>query len=75
MIQCIREIITNFSEEIIGTASTPAINSIFHIRDEKDEKRLSEYQAIACHHTMVQLFFVSARARRDMQMPVAFLST
>ena len=38
-IQCIREIITNFLEEIMETASRTVINSIFHMKDEKDEKR------------------------------------
>ena len=33
-----------------------------------------EEQAIAFHHTIAQLLFASARARRDIQMAVAFLT-
>ena len=36
---------------------------------------LSEEQAIAFHHTIAQLLFASARARRDIQTAVAFLTT
>ena len=50
---------------------------LFHIRDDDDpaKRYLSEERAVAFHHATAQLLFLSARARRDIQTAVAFLTT
>jgi hypothetical protein len=45
------------------------------VRDEALAKPLLEEQPRAFHHTMAQLLFLSARARRDIQPATAFLTT
>ena len=45
------------------------------IRDNEDARKLNEEQALAFHHTVAQLLFMAMRARRDIQMAVAFLTT
>jgi len=45
------------------------------IKDFPEAKVLPEEQVMAFHHTMAQLLFLSARARRDIQPATAFLTT
>eukprot|EP00804_Cyclotella_cryptica_P023698 CCRYP_019315-RA/>CCRYP_019315-RA protein AED:0.52 eAED:0.52 QI:0/0/0/1/1/1/2/0/438 len=63
------EIIDSFPEVITGSASTPAADHLFKVRDGEDERKLPEEQAIA------QLLFLSGRARWDIHTAVAFLTT
>ena len=74
-IKYLGKIIEGFPEEIKGTVATPAAEHLFQIRDESEAKLLPEEQAVAFHHTVAQLLFLSARARRDIQTAVAFLTT
>jgi hypothetical protein len=69
------EIIDSFPEMITGSASTPAADHLFKVRDGEDERKLPEEQASAFHRTVAQLLFLSGRARRDIQTAVAFLTT
>ncbi len=48
---------------------------LFDIRDKKDRKLLDKERAMVFHHTTAQLLFMATRARRDIQMTVAFLTT
>jgi hypothetical protein len=41
---------------------------------QKEARELSKEQALAFHHTVVQLLFMATRARRDIQTAVAFLT-
>jgi hypothetical protein len=54
-------------------------DKLFVVRDENEGRKLSEEQALAFHHTVLaQLLFMDSwatRARRDIQMAVAFLTT
>jgi hypothetical protein len=75
MIKYLKNVIEEFPEVIKGRAATPAHEKLFVIRDEKDARKLSEEQALAFHHTVAQLLFMATRARRDIQMAVAFLTT
>jgi hypothetical protein len=75
MIKYINNIITNFPEEIVAIRTSPAADHLFTVRDKSLAKPLSEEQARAFHHTSAQPLFLSARARRDIQPAIAFLTT
>ncbi len=75
MVQYLKNIIAEFPEVIQGKAATPAVNYLFQIRDEKEAQPLPKEQALAFHHTVVQLLFMGMRARQDVQMTMVFLTT
>jgi hypothetical protein len=79
MIKYIDKVFTDFPEVIKKSSSTPAADHLFSIRDpeetEKLGKWLNEEQAQHFHHAVVQLLFLSVRARRDIQTAVSFLTT
>ncbi len=58
----------------MGVAPSPAADHLFKIRDPTEARLLPESQAVAYHHTVAQLLFLS-RVRRDTQTTVAFLTT
>ncbi len=74
MIPYINKIIQEFPEKITGVSTTPAGDYLFKIRDPTDARHLPQPQAIAYHHTVAQLLFLS-RVRQDIQTAVAFLTT
>jgi hypothetical protein len=49
MISCIKNIITNFPEEMIKTS--PAADNLSKVQEELEAKPLPEEQAMAIHHT------------------------
>jgi hypothetical protein len=51
------------------------MDRLFTVRPEEEGKPLEEKRAITFHHCVAQLLFASARARKDMQPAVAFLTT
>ena len=75
MMEYIKNIIKDFPEEIIGTKSSPVADYLFTVRDPSLAKVLPEEQVKAFHRTTVQLLFLSARARWDIQPATAFLTT
>jgi hypothetical protein len=75
MVEYIKNIIANFPVEIIATRTSPAADHLFTVCSETKAKPLPEEQAMAFHHTTVQLLFLSARARRNIQPTTAFLTT
>jgi hypothetical protein len=75
MMQYLKNIIAVFPEVIRGKAAMPATDHLFQIRDEKEARPLPEEQALAFHHTVAQLLFIATRARWDIQMTAAFLTT
>ncbi len=75
MAKYVNTVIDGFPELITGTAVTPAADHLFKIREPTKATVLPENQAIAFHHTVAQLLFLSTRARRDIQTPVEFLTT
>ena len=75
MIPYLNNVIVEFPEIISGKSPTPAADHLFQIRDEKDAKLLVEERALSFHHTVTQLLFMVARARRDIQNAVVFLTT
>ena len=74
MFKHIDSALKDFPEEIKGKAATPAANHLFDIREE-GAKPLSPQVADQFHHSAAQLLFISARARRDLQTTVSFLTT
>ena len=76
MVDYVKDVINDFPEDV-GRKSykTPAASHLFQVREEIDKKVLPEEQAVQFHHTVAQLLFLSARARRDIQTAVAFLTT
>ncbi|KAL7464347.1 hypothetical protein ACHAXS_004676 [Conticribra weissflogii] len=70
-----KKIIDEFPELITTPAATPAADHLFQVRDNPHGRQLPEQQAVIYHHTVAQLLFLSARARRDIQTAVAFLTT
>ena len=75
MVNYLKRVIAEFPEMITGKAATPAVNHLFTVRDKKEAKALKEERALVFHHTVAQLLFMLTRARRDIQMAVAFLTT
>ncbi len=75
MIKYLKGVIEAFPEQIVGKSATLAGERLFDIRDKKDRKLLDKERAMAFHHTTAQLLFMATRARRDIQMTVAFLTT
>jgi hypothetical protein len=75
MIKYLKNVINEFPELIKGQAATPAHNKLFVIRNDKEARKLNEEQVLAFHHTVVQLLFMATRARQDIQMVMAFLTT
>ena len=74
MIKYLCKILEDFLENITKSSVTPAADYLFKIRDDEEVKKLPEDLAIAFHHTVAQLLFLSQRARRDAQLPVSFLT-
>ncbi len=75
MVEYIKGLIRDFPEEINGEVTSPAPNHLFLVRDEAEATKLPEEQAMCFHHTVAQLLFLSTRARKDIQVAVAFLTT
>ena len=75
MIKYLDGVLNDFSEDLGGPAPSPAASHLFHVRDEKDAARLDAKRAKEFHTKTAQLLFLSARARRDIQLAVAFLTT
>ena len=74
MIKYVYKILEDFIEVISRTAATPARANLFQVRAEELAEELPEELAIAFHHAVAQLLFLSLRARRDIQLPTAFLT-
>jgi hypothetical protein len=75
MVDYLKMVITEFPEEITGRASSPATERLFTIRPDGESVLLEEKRDIAFHQCVAQLLFASARARKDIQPAVAFLTT
>ena len=73
MIKYIKKIEEDFPEEIKSAAATPAAEHLFTVCEDNEDKLLPEEQALAFHHTVAQLLFLSARARPDTCTAVSFL--
>ncbi len=68
MIGYLTSVIAEFPELINGRAATPVGDHLFTEQVKKETKPLEEERALAFHHTVAQLLFMSTRARRDVQI-------
>jgi hypothetical protein len=79
MIKHIQKVFDDFPDKIGKSASTPASDHLFQVRDPEEVEKLGKYlpeeQAAHFHHTVAQLLFISSRVQRDIQMAVSFLTT
>jgi hypothetical protein len=75
MVAYLKDVIMGFLELTGGKAATPAGDRLFDIWDKKDARPLEEERANAFHHTTAQVLLMVTRARWDIQMAVAFLTT
>ncbi len=75
MVKYTKAIINSFPENITTPAATPATDHLFQVRNDNEAILLPEDQAVIFHNTVPQLLFLAARDRRDIQTPVAFLTT
>eukprot|EP00957_Ditylum_brightwellii_P165387 12592430-Ditylum_brightwellii.AAC.1 len=73
MLEYIEKPLLDLPYDFEGEAATPAVNHLFEV-DEKAEK-LGEKDGEFFHHVVAKLIFLCKRARPDLQMSVAFLST
>ena len=65
MIKYLYQILDKFIDEITKTSAIPSADYLFQIREKCDAAQLPEELAVIFHHTVVQLLFVSQRARHD----------
>ena len=73
MVEYTKEIIKDFVDIITGGAAIPAASHLFDVNDKG--KLLVEDLAREFHTTVAKLLFLCKRARPDIQVPVAFLTT
>ena len=75
MFEYIAEIVDMFKkyDDTTRTAATPAADHIFQVRE--DAPPLSEAMATVFHHFVAKCLFATKRARPDIAMAVAFLTT
>ena len=65
--------LTELPEDMEGMATTPAAGHLFKINETPTY--LTDEDAMFFHHNVAKLLFLCKRARPDLQMAVAFLST
>ena len=75
MVPYIDKVHEDFPEAIEKSAPAPHNDYLFKIRAEDEAVYLPEEQAVLFHHSVAQLLFLACRARRDIQVSVAFLTT
>jgi hypothetical protein len=75
MIKYIKNIISDFPEEITAVRMSPAVDHLFTVQDWMEAKPLPEEQAGVFHHATAQLLFLRPRAQRNIQPVMAFLTT
>eukprot|EP00957_Ditylum_brightwellii_P211272 15365980-Ditylum_brightwellii.AAC.1 len=73
MVEYVNEIIEDFPEAVEGSVTTTAAEHLFNIK--KEGTALNETQVRQFHTFTAKLLFVCKRARPDIQMAVAFLTT
>lgn len=67
--------IEDFPDDLGQFVETPASDSLFTVRPDGKRVLLGEERASIFHRFVAKLLFLACRARRDIRVPVAFLST
>ena len=71
----IKNILREFPERLGRSKATPAPAHLFDVRPESKAVYLPEEQAICFHRFTAKLLFIAPQSRRDIQLPVVFLTT
>jgi hypothetical protein len=71
MIDYVKNIISNAPEEMKGVAKTPATMNLFKVN--KQAARLNRQDSSTFHRIVMQLLYLSQRARPDIRTAVSFL--
>ena len=69
----VKDTISNFTQQIMGTAAAPAANHLFEVNS--DCRKLPEELGREFHHTVAKLLFLCQRERPDITTAVSFLTT
>ena len=72
MIDYIKMVLADLPDEFRGKATTPAADHLFKVNDD-DAVKLSEEKAKMFHRIVMQLQYLSQRARPDLRTAVSFL--
>jgi hypothetical protein len=70
-IEYLRSIIADMPEEMIGTTATPSAAHLFSVNE--NPVLLPQDKADTYHRMVMQLLYLSQRARPDIQTPISFL--
>ena len=70
MIPYVDNILKDFGEQIVATATTPAAEHLFEIQEGTNLTKLLESQCITFCHNLEKLLFICNHARHDMQTPL-----
>jgi hypothetical protein len=62
MIKYIKNIISDFPEEVTAVWTSPSADYLFTVQDSTEAKPLPKKQAHTFHHVTAHLLFLSARA-------------
>jgi Reverse transcriptase (RNA-dependent DNA polymerase) len=73
MVDYVKKMILDFPDESKTITATPAAMHLFEIND--DAKKIKEEDAIIFHNLVARGLFLCKRARPDIQLTVAFLTT
>ncbi len=65
MIEYLKNVTSLFPELIVRKAATPAADHLFNVRDKGKAELLERERALAFHHTVALILFMSTRARQD----------
>ena len=71
MINYIRRILENITEDMKAESATPSAHHLFDIA--QDAKKLSQADADLFHHFLAQLIYLSKRVRPDIQISVSLM--
>ena len=74
MVNYLKNIIGDLTEEISTTSSTSDSDHLFVVHPNNERKLLYEERATAFHHEVAQLMFAVPWSRKDIQTAVTFLT-
>jgi Reverse transcriptase (RNA-dependent DNA polymerase) len=73
MSEYVKMVLHDLPSEMIGTSATPAANFLFNVNDEC--AKLDQSKKDIFVHYVMQLLYLSQRARPDIRTAISFLST
>ena len=77
MVDYLKGIIYDFGEveTLTRTAASPAMDHLYAIREESDQKLLDDKRSMEFHHYVAKLLFACPRAQKDIQTAFYFQIT